>query len=113
MPTNLQRIWNESFSPPWESDYHLNIKLQMNYWIAESCNLSECHEPLFDFLERLQINGRKTAKTVYGANGFVAHALTNVWATGRTSLVAPIYLDERLIRFPTAKGSTLLITMIS
>ncbi|MFK7694382.1 glycosyl hydrolase family 95 catalytic domain-containing protein [Paenibacillus sp. HJGM_3] len=80
LPANLQGIWNESFTPPWESDFHLNINLQMNYWIAEVGNLAECHEPLFDFVERLAANGRSTAQTMYGARGFVAHLLSNVWA---------------------------------
>lgn len=80
LPANLQGIWNESFTPPWESDYHLNINLQMNYWIAETGNLPECHEPLFDFIDRLVINGRKTAASLYGARGFTAHASSNLWA---------------------------------
>lgn len=80
LPANLQGLWNESFTPPWEADYHLNINLQMNYWIAETGNMAECHEPLFDFLDRLAANGRRTARTLYGARGFVAHTMTNLWA---------------------------------
>ncbi|CAH1213612.1 hypothetical protein PAECIP111891_03999 [Paenibacillus allorhizoplanae] len=80
LPANLQGIWNESHTPPWESDYHLNINLQMNYWPAEVCNLAECHEPVFDMMDRLMENGRKTAREIYGARGFVAHHATNLWA---------------------------------
>jgi alpha-L-fucosidase 2 len=80
LPANLQGIWNESHTPPWESDYHLNINLQMNYWPAEMCNLAECHEPVFDLMDRLLENGRKTAREIYGARGFVAHHATNLWA---------------------------------
>ena len=80
LPANLQGIWNESFTPPWESDYHLNINLQMNYWIAETGNLPECHEPLFDFIDRLVINGRRTAASLYGARGFTVHSTSNLWA---------------------------------
>ncbi|UKS28699.1 glycoside hydrolase family 95 protein [Paenibacillus sp. HWE-109] len=80
LPANLQGIWNESHTPPWESDFHLNINLQMNYWLAEVCNLAECHEPVFDLLDRLCVNGRKTAKEIYGARGFTAHHATNLWA---------------------------------
>lgn len=80
LPANLQGIWNDSFTPPWESDYHLNINLQMNYWIAEAGNLAECHEPLIDFIERLVVNGRWTARELYGARGFTAHHTTNLWA---------------------------------
>lgn len=80
LPANLQGIWNESHTPPWEADYHLNINLQMNYWPAEVGNLAECHMPLFDYTERLRDNGRITAKTVYGARGFVAHHASDLWA---------------------------------
>lgn len=80
LPANLQGIWNESHTPPWEADYHININLQMNYWPAEVTGLAECHEPLFDLLDRLRENGRRTAKIVYGAEGFVAHHATDLWA---------------------------------
>lgn len=80
LPANLQGIWNESFTPPWESDFHLNINLQMNYWIAETGNLAECHEPLFDLIDRLVVTGRETARKLYGARGFTAHSVTNIWA---------------------------------
>lgn len=90
LPANLQGIWNESFTPPWESDFHLNINLQMNYWIAEAGNLPECHEPLFDLIDRLVVNGRDTARKLYGARGFVAHSVTNLWAeTGIFSAWVP------------------------
>lgn len=52
----------------------------MNYWPAEICNLSECHEPLFDLLQRMMENGKKTAREMYGCRGFVAHHNTDVWA---------------------------------
>lgn len=78
-PANLQGIWNESYTPPWESKYTLNINAEMNYWPAETCNLSECHEPLFDLIERMRPNGRKTAQKVYGCRGFVAHHNTDMW----------------------------------
>jgi alpha-L-fucosidase 2 len=66
-------------NPPWDADYHLNINLQMNYWPAEVTNLAELHEPLFAFLESLREPGRKTARVHYGARGFVAHHITDVW----------------------------------
>lgn len=80
LPANLQGIWNESFIPPWESKYTININLQMNYWLAESCNLAECHTALFDLIERMVENGRKTAKEIYNCRGWVAHHNTNLWA---------------------------------
>jgi alpha-L-fucosidase 2 len=79
LPANLQGVWNDSMSPPWDADYHLNINLQMNYWPAEVTNLAELHEPLFDFLESLREPGRRTAKVHYGARGFVAHHITDIW----------------------------------
>ncbi len=79
LPANLQGLWNESLHAPWNSDYHLNINLQMNYWPAEITNLAESHRPLFDFIERLRVHGRRTAKVHYGARGFVAHHITDIW----------------------------------
>ena len=57
LPANLQGLWNDSMFPPWDSDYHLNINLQMNYWPAEVTNLAELHQPLFDYLESLREPG--------------------------------------------------------
>src|SRR5688572_21478542 len=79
LPANLQGVWNDSMSPPWDADYHLNINLQMNYWPAEVTNIAELHAPLFDFLESLREPGRKTARAHYGARGFVAHHITDIW----------------------------------
>ena len=79
LPANLQGLWNDSMSPPWDADYHLNINLQMNYWPAEVTNLAELHEPLFGFIESLREPGRRTARVHYGARGFVAHHITDVW----------------------------------
>ncbi|HAK97463.1 MAG TPA: hypothetical protein DCM87_21360 [Planctomycetes bacterium] len=50
LPANLQGLWNDSNTPPWSSDYHTNINVQMNYWGAEVANLSECHLPFFDLI---------------------------------------------------------------
>lgn len=79
LPSNLQGIWNEHLSAPWNSDFHTNINFQMNYWPVEVCNLSECHEPFFDLLEDLVEPGSKTAKEVYNCDGFVVHHTTDVW----------------------------------
>lgn len=79
LAANLQGIWNDSYTPPWESKYTININTQMNYWPAELCNLAECHEPLFDLIERMLPNGRVTAREVYGCGGFAAHHNTNLW----------------------------------
>ena len=79
LPANLQGLWNNSNSPPWNGDYHLNINLQMNYWPVDLCNLSECMEPLTDWLLDLQKPGEKSAKVHYNAGGWVAHHSANVW----------------------------------
>lgn len=81
LPPNLQGLWSNSFITPWNGDYHTNINVQMNHWIAEPGNLSELHEPLINLVERLVDNGHKTAKDFYGpqANGWVQHMMTNIW----------------------------------
>lgn len=80
LPANLQGIWNDNYNPAWGSKYTININAQMNYWPAEVCNLSECHEPLFELIERMKPNGREVAKRMYGCRGFVAHHNTDIWA---------------------------------
>jgi alpha-L-fucosidase 2 len=80
LPANLQGIWNKDMLPVWDSKYTININTEMNYWPAESCNLPECHIPLFDFIERLQVRGRETASKMYGCKGFVAHHNSDIWA---------------------------------
>lgn len=79
LPATLQGIWNEHMLPPWDSKYTININLQMNYWPAEVCNLSECHEPLFGLIERMREPGRHTAEVMYGCRGFTAHHNTDIW----------------------------------
>ena len=79
MAANLQGIWNDSLAPPWESKYTININIQMNYWPAEVTNLSELHEPLFDLIDRGKEDGRRVAKALYGAGGFVMHHNTDLW----------------------------------
>ncbi|GAB1154701.1 glycoside hydrolase family 95 protein [Paenibacillus illinoisensis] len=80
LPANLQGIWNKDMLPIWDSKYTININTQMNYWPAESCNLAECHVPLFEFIERLRVRGRETAQMMYGCRGFVAHHNSDIWA---------------------------------
>jgi hypothetical protein len=80
LPATLQGLWNPSFQPAWGSKYTININTQMNYWPANVCNLAECELPLFDMLERMAVNGEKTAKTMYGCRGWCAHHNTDIWA---------------------------------
>ena len=78
-PLNLQGIWNKDFDPMWGSKYTININAQMNYWPAEICNLSECHMPLFDLIERMKPQGMRAAKEMYGCDGFTAHHNTDIY----------------------------------
>lgn len=78
-PLNLQGIWNEDMWPAWGSRYTVNINTEMNYWTAETCNLPECHLPLFDLIERMRPNGAETAKEMYHARGFCCHHNTDIW----------------------------------
>ncbi|MGF7181376.1 glycoside hydrolase family 95 protein [Tunturiibacter psychrotolerans] len=78
-PANLQGLWNGEIRPPWSSNWTSNINVQMNYWHAETCNLSECHLPLFDMVTDLSRNGEKTAAVNYGAKGWVSHHNIDLW----------------------------------
>jgi len=78
-PANLQGIWNHLMTPPWESKYTININTEMNYWPAETANLSECHEPLLRMVSELVENGSRTARVQYGARGWVCHHNTDLW----------------------------------
>jgi alpha-L-fucosidase 2 len=78
-PLNLQGIWNESLTPPWEGKYTININTEMNYWPAEPCNLAECHEPLIRMVGEMAQTGRRTARVNYGARGWVCHHNTDLW----------------------------------
>jgi len=79
LPANLQGIWNKDMSAPWDSKFTININTEMNYWPSEVCNLSECHFPLFEHIERMKESGRITAKKMYGCGGFVCHHNTDIW----------------------------------
>ncbi len=81
LPANLQGVWNESNCPPWCCDYHINVNLQMNYWLAYNTNLAETAKPLIRYLDKMRKPGRVTAKEYYGIasdennteNGWIAH----------------------------------------
>lgn len=89
LPANLQGIWAQGLSPMWDSDYHTNINLQMNYWLAEQTGLSECHIPLLNYINDMVEKGKKTAKKYYckqdgsDVRGWVIHHENNIW--GNTS----------------------------
>jgi len=119
LPANLQGIWNDNLIPPWGSKYTININAQMNYWLAENCNLSELHQPLFTHIEKVRENGCTTAREMYGCRGFLAHHNTDIygdsapqdrympasiWQTGAAWLCTHIWehylftLDEAFLR---------------
>lgn len=128
LPANLQGIWNKEFNAPWNSDFHTNINLQMNYWLAENCNLPETAEILAGFMKQLMKPGSVTAREMYGTEGWTLHHLTDVF--GRTGvadgpwgitpmngpwMVFPVYehflftRDMDFLRntaYPLLKGST-------
>ncbi len=80
LPANLQGVWNNSITPPWNDDYHVNINLQMNYWLAETTNLPELMTPYFDFVESLVEPGKVSAKRVAGVSkGWTVFLNTNIW----------------------------------
>jgi alpha-L-fucosidase 2 len=89
LPANLQGIWNKNLNAPWNSDFHTNINLQMNYWPAEVCNLPETVEILANFISKLTVPGAVTAREMYGTNGWTMHHLTDPF--GRTGVADGIW----------------------
>ena len=109
---NLQGIWNDEVRPPWSSNYTVNINTEMNYWLAEPTNLAECHEPLFDLIEEMSVNGAETAKVNYGAGGWAAHHNADLWrqtapagnfGTGRSRL--GVLAHGRAVALPAPLGA--------
>ena len=78
-PANLQGIWNDRLTPPWDSKYTVNINTEMNYWPSEITNLPEMNEPLIRMVGELSETGRQTAREMYGARGWVLHHNTDIW----------------------------------
>ncbi len=89
LPANLQGIWNWELNAPWNADFHTNINLQMNYWPAENCNLSETAVPLSNFLTKLMAPGAVTAQKMYGTAGWTLHHLTDPF--GRTGVADGVW----------------------
>lgn len=78
-PTNLQGIWNDKVIAPWRSNYTVNINTEMNYWPTETCNLSECTEPLLKMIRELSQSGKRPAQKLYGARGWCVHHNVDLW----------------------------------
>ena len=79
MPANLQGLWCWQLNAPWNADYHTNINFQMNYWPSGIANMPEMQLPMIKLMELLVKPGNKTAREMYGANGWVVHHLTDAW----------------------------------
>lgn len=86
MPANLQGVWHNNVDGPWRVDYHTNINLQMNYWPACQTNLSECEQPLFEFIKTLIKPGEVTARSYFGTRGWTTSVSANIF--GFTSPLA-------------------------
>jgi alpha-L-fucosidase 2 len=89
LPANLQGLWNQDYEAAWNSDFHTNINLQMNYWPAEVANLPETVAPLADFIGRLTVPGAVTARRTYGTGGWTLHHLTDPF--GRTGVADGVW----------------------
>ena len=89
LPANLQGKWNDSVTPPWSSDYHLDINLQMNYWMCEAVGFGDFTKPLVSYLLRLMESGRKSAKLLYGCKGTLLPLSDDAW--GEALPVSRVY----------------------
>jgi alpha-L-fucosidase 2 len=80
LPANLQGLWNDNNNPPWRSDYHSNINIQMNYWLAEPTNLSECHFPYLDYINSMrEVKKESTRKEYPGVRGWTVKTENNIF----------------------------------
>lgn len=97
LPANLQGVWADGLRPPWDADYHTNINLQMNYWLAEQTNLSECHLPLIDFINSLVPRGRLTAEKYFvtenggSVRGWTTFHENNIWGNTAPAVSSAFY----------------------
>jgi len=98
-PANLQGIWNAELRPPWSSNWTSNINVQMNYWHAQTTNLSECHLPLFDMVRDLSRNGSITAHVNYGAKGWVSHHNIDLWRQSAPVGMGTLFADPTWANF--------------
>ena len=85
LPANLQGIWADGLNPPWNADYHTNINVQMNYWLAQQTNLKECHMPVIDYINSLVPRGTLTAQHYHckpdgsDVRGWATYHENNIW----------------------------------
>ena len=80
LPANLQGLWNHSNTPPWRCDYHSNINVEMNYWLAEPTNLSECHLPFLNYINSIrEIRKELTQEKYPGVRGWTVKTENNIF----------------------------------
>jgi len=97
LPANLQGIWAEGLTPKWNSDYHTNINIQMNYWLAEQTNLSECHQPMIDYINSLVERGTITAQNYHvtedgeTVRGWTTYHENNTWGNTNPGTSSAFY----------------------
>ncbi|QXE38553.1 glycoside hydrolase family 95 protein [Streptomyces sp. GMY02] len=114
LPANLQGVWNNVTNPPWSADYHVNINLQMNYWLAEVTNLAETTAPYDRYVESMRAPGRVSAREIFGSTGWVVQNETNPygftgvhnWATSFWFPEAAAWLTQQLYDHYRFNGST-------
>jgi alpha-L-fucosidase 2 len=93
IPANLQGIWNNHVRPPWSSNFTTNINAEMNYWMVESANLSELHNPLINLISQLAVTGSKTTRNFYNASGWTVHHNTDIWAASNPVSGSPSWAN--------------------
>ena len=86
LPANLQGVWGEHLENPWNADYHTNINVEMNYWPVQTTNLSECHQPMIDYIRSLEPRGTITARHYHcrqdggDVRGWISNHEANIWS---------------------------------
>jgi alpha-L-fucosidase 2 len=101
LPANLQGLWNHSNQPPWRSDYHTDVNIQMNYWFVDAANLSECFEPLAQWFYSIRGVRRDETRRAFQTRGWITHAENGVfggstwkWSKGDAAWVAQNLWDH-------------------
>ena len=101
LPANLQGLWNQSNSPPWRSDYHSDVNIQMNYWFVDVANLSPCFEPLAEWVNSIRDVRKQETKQAFGTRGWLTHAENGIfggstykWSKGDSAWIAQNLWDH-------------------
>ena len=101
LPANLQGLWNQSNNPPWRSDYHSDVNIQMNYWFVDAANLSECFLPLAEWVNSIREVRKEATRKEFGARGWLTRAENGIfggstfkWSKGDSSWIAQNLWDH-------------------